>query len=91
VGETPVKRNLNDISEVEFNFMGFRSVRESIERFLRCRFDPFDNTNDFVNRRHIDYIARSIDEESNVFVKLNVRRECHALLLLLPAGVWGPK
>jgi hypothetical protein len=48
MGETPMKRNLNDVSEVELNFVGFRGIGESIERFLRCSFDLFDNTDDLL-------------------------------------------
>ena len=66
--------------EVELNFMSFRCIGESIERLLRCGFEIFDNTDDFVNRRLIDQTARSINEQTNVFVKFNLRWKLHRLL-----------
>ena len=72
-----MKRNVNDVSEVELNFMGVRCIGESIERFLRCGFEIFDNTDDFVNSRLVDQTARAIDQQANVFVKLNFRWKLH--------------
>src|SRR5439155_9769769 len=77
VGETPMERDLNYVSEVKLNFMGCRCIEESIERLLRCGFDIFDNTDDLVNRSLVDQTARSIDEQTNVFVKLNFRWKFH--------------
>jgi hypothetical protein len=54
VGQAPMKGNLNDVSEVELDFMDFRSVRESIERLLSCGFNFFYNSDDFVDGRLID-------------------------------------
>src|SRR6187200_2290006 len=66
--------------EVKLNFVGFRCIRESIERLLRCGFNTFDNTDDPVNLRLIDQTLRSINEQPKVFVKLNVRRKIHRSL-----------
>jgi hypothetical protein len=77
MGETPMKRNMNDISEVELNFMGFRGIGESIERLLRCSFEIFDDASDLVNRCLVDHTARSINEQTYIFVKLNVWRQFH--------------
>ena len=77
MGKPPMKRNFNDVPEVEFNFMGFRCIGESIERFLRLGFNLFDNTNHPVNRRFVDQTARSIDEQTYIVVKLNVWRQFH--------------
>ena len=38
-----MKRNLNHVVEVEFNFVGFRRIRKSIKRLLRCGFNAFDD------------------------------------------------
>ena len=73
MGDTPMKRNLNDVSEVEFNFVGFRGIGESIERLLRCGLDIFNNADNLVNRLFVDQTARSIYKQTNVFVKLNLR------------------
>ena len=70
VGMTPMKRSLNHVLEVELNLVGFRCVRESIERFLRSGFDTLDNTDNSVNIRFIDHAFRSINEKPNVFAKL---------------------
>ncbi len=43
-----MKRNVNNISEVEFDFMGFRCVGKSIERLLGFGFEIFNNADDFV-------------------------------------------
>ena len=72
-----MQRNINDVSEVELNFMDFQRIGESIERLLRCGFEIFDNTGDLVNRRLIDQTARSINEQTNIVVKLNIRRKLH--------------
>ena len=57
-----MKRNVNDVSEVELNCMGVQRIGESIEGLLRCGFEIFDNVDDLVKRRLIDQTARSIDE-----------------------------
>jgi hypothetical protein len=54
VGENSTQRDLNDVSDIELNFMGFRCIGESIERLLHFGFEIFDNTGDLVNLRLID-------------------------------------
>ena len=68
-----MKRNLNNVFKVELNLMSFRCVGESIERLLRFGFEIFDNSDDLVDSRLVDQTARPIDEQTNVFVKLNLR------------------
>ena len=68
-----MKRNLNNISEVELNLMGACCIGKSIERLLYFGFEIFDNTDDFVNRCLIDQTARAINEQANVWVKLNFK------------------
>jgi len=75
--EAPMKRNVNHVSEVELNFMDFRCIGESIERLLRCGFEIFDNTDDFVNRCLIDQTVWAINEQVNIWVKLNFRWKLH--------------
>jgi hypothetical protein len=72
-----MKSNMNDVSEVELNFMDFQRIGESIERLLRCGFEIFDNADGLVKRRLVDQAARSIDEQTNVFLKLNFKRKLH--------------
>src|SRR5215467_13398419 len=43
VGKPPVKRSMNDVSEVKVNFMGFRCIGESIERHLQLDFEVFQS------------------------------------------------
>jgi len=74
VGQTPVERSLNNVLEVELNFVGFRCIREPIERLLRSSFNTFDNTDDSVNLGLIDQTLRSVNEQPNVLPKFNVRR-----------------
>ena len=49
-----MKRNLNNVSEIELNFVVPEVSRESIERLLRLGFEVFNNTYDFVNSLFID-------------------------------------
>src|ERR1700693_4865823 len=77
MGKPPMKRNVNNVSEVELNFMGFRGIGESIERLLRCSFEIFDDAGVLINRSLVDRAARSINEQTYIFVKLNVWRQFH--------------
>ena len=70
-----MKRNLNNVSEVELNLMGTRCIGKSIERFLCFGFEIFDNTDDLVNSGLIDQTARAIDEQANIWVIFNFRWE----------------
>src|SRR4029434_6747058 len=81
MGEASVKRSLNDVLEVELNFVGFRRIRESIEGLLRCSLNTFDNPDDSINLRLIDQDLRPIDEQTNVFAKLDVSGQLHYDLL----------
>src|SRR5438128_980865 len=72
-----MKRNLNHVSEVELNFMGVRCIGKSIERLLRCGFELFDNIDYLVNSRLVHQTARSPDDQTNVFVKLDVWGKLH--------------
>ena len=77
MGEASVKSSLNDVLEVELNFVGFRRIRESIEALLLCSLNTFDNTDVSINLRRVDRALRPIDEQTNVFAKLDVRGQLH--------------
>ena len=70
-----MERDLNDVFEVKLHFIGCQRVGESIERLLHIGFDVFDNTDDFVNGCLVDQTARAINEQANVFVKLEFQVE----------------
>src|SRR6266850_5163366 len=72
-----MKRNVNNISEVELNLMGACCIGKSIERLLCFGFEIFYNTDDLVNRRLVDQTTWSIDEQANVLVELNFRWKFH--------------
>ena len=73
VKSAPVERNLNDVFEVQINCIGSDRIGESIERLLQCGLELSDDSYDFVNSRLIHQTARSINEQTDVFVKLDVR------------------
>src|SRR6266699_4964510 len=79
VGETATERDLNDIFEVKLNLIGCQRIGESIERRLQPGFKIFEDVYDFLNSRLVDHTARSIDEQTNIVVKLNVWRHFHRL------------
>src|SRR5437899_7807579 len=81
VGETATERDLNDIFEVKLNLIGCQRIGESIERRLQPGFKIFEDVYDFLNSRLVDHTARSIDEQTNVFMKLNVSRTFHYRIL----------
>src|SRR6476660_10430058 len=77
MGEASVKRSLNDVLKVELNFVGFRRIGKSIEGLLRCSLNTFDNSDDSIYLRLIDQALRPIDEQTNVFAKLDVSGQLH--------------
>src|SRR5215469_10701098 len=81
IRKTPAERELNDVFEVELNFIGSKGIRESIERLLQLRFQIFEDGNGSLDSRLVDYAARPVREQTNVFVKFNVKRQFHGLPL----------
>jgi hypothetical protein len=67
VGKAPTKRDLNDVFEVELNFIGRQRIGESIERRLQLGFKIFEYGYHFLDSRLIDQTAWSVDEQTNVF------------------------
>jgi hypothetical protein len=73
----PIERNSNDVFEIEINCMGCQRVSESIERLVQRGLEFSDDSYDSVNSRPVQQSARSPDEYTNVFVKLDVSRQYH--------------
>src|SRR5436190_18455396 len=79
VGKPPTQRYLNDVFEVELNFIGFQRIAKTIERLLQLCFEIFEDVYDFLNSRLVDHTARSINEQTYIVVTLNVWRQFHRL------------
>src|SRR5215831_14681530 len=77
VREAPMQGNLNDIFEVELNFIGRQRIEESIEWLLQFDFEIFESCDDLVYGRLVQQTARSVNEKTKVFVKLDIRRKLH--------------
>src|ERR1700752_3476023 len=75
VGENSVQRDLNDVPEIQFNFVVPQGVEEAVERFLQLGFQFSDDAGNLVDRLLVQHTARSVDEQMNVFVKLYVVRK----------------
>src|SRR6476646_7057265 len=75
----PIKRNSNDMFEVQINRVGCHGVRESIERLLQRNLEFSDDTYDSVDSRLVHQTARSINEQTDVFVKLDIRRQYYVV------------
>src|SRR5215831_15249544 len=81
VGENSIQRDLNDVPEIQFDFIMSQGVEEAVERLLRPGFEISDYADDFVHRLLVQHAAGPVDKQTNVFVKLDVRRERHEALL----------
>src|SRR6266853_4778672 len=77
IGKTSAQRNLNDVFEIQFNFIGSQRVSESIERLPQPGFKIFENGDDFLDSLLVDHAVWSVDEQTNVFVELNVWSQFH--------------
>src|SRR5215211_6788971 len=77
IGKTPTEGNLNDVFEVEIMCIGCQRVGKAIERLLQLGFKIFENRYNFLNSRLVDHTARSKDEQTDFFVKLDVWRQFH--------------
>src|SRR6266478_5899640 len=77
IGKTPTERDLNDVFEIELDFIGRKRVGKSIERPLQLGFQIFENRYNCLNSRLVDHTARSIDEQADIFVELDIRRKYH--------------
>jgi hypothetical protein len=72
VGKTATEGDLNDVFEVELNFIGCQRIGKSIEGLLQFCFEIFEDGYDSSDSRLVDYTARSIDKQTDIVVKLNV-------------------
>ena len=79
VGEDSKERDLNDVSEIQLNFVVSQGVEESVERLLQPGFEVSDDADDLVDGLLVQHTARSIDEQMDIFVKLNVWSQFHRL------------
>src|SRR4030095_11932172 len=80
VGENSVQRDLNDVPEIQFDFVVSQGVEEAVERFLQLGFQFSDDAGNLVDRLLVQHTARPVYEQANVFVKLNVvRKKYHCL------------
>src|SRR5215475_1666503 len=72
-----MQRNLNDIFEIQLNFIGCQCVSEAIERLLEFGLQISERPDNFVNDGLVQQAARSVNEQTDVFVKFDVRRKLH--------------
>src|SRR5439155_3389491 len=79
VRKAPAERDLNDVFEVELNFIGCQRIGKAIERPLQLCFEIFEDVYGFLNSRLVDHTARSINEQTYIVVKLNVWQQFHRL------------
>src|SRR4029453_6236223 len=77
VGKTATERDLNDVFEVELNFIGSQRIGESVERPLRFFFELFEDVYDFFYSRPLEHTARAIDKQTDILMKLNIGRKLH--------------
>src|SRR5206468_10564605 len=75
VDSPAIKRNAADVFQIEINCIGCNRVQKAIERLLQREFEFSNYTYDFVNSRPVQQTARSMDQQTNVFVKLDIRRK----------------
>jgi hypothetical protein len=54
IGENSVQRDLNDVPEIQFNFVVAQGIEEAVERLLQLGFEFSDDGYDSVNRRFIN-------------------------------------
>src|SRR5215831_19142839 len=73
VCEATMQRKLNHVLEVEFNFVGCQRISESIERLLQLGFEVLQSAQSFVQCCFIHQTTRSVDEQTNIVVKLEFR------------------
>src|SRR6185436_6805481 len=75
VGENSIQGDLNDVPEIQFDFVVSQRVEEAVERFLQLGFQFSDDAGNLVDRLLVEHTARSVDKQMNVFMKFDVRRK----------------
>src|SRR4030095_5631 len=91
VGEHSIQRDLNDVSEIQLNFVVPQGVEEAVERFLQLGFQFSDDAGNLVDRLLVQHTARPVYEQANVLVKLNVVRKKYQCLSPCPDPVTTPR
>ncbi len=59
IGKTPTERDLNDVFEVELNFIGGNRIGEPIERFIQRGLEFSEYTYDSADSIVVQQTARS--------------------------------
>jgi len=77
IAKAPVERDVKDIPEVQFHIIMSQCIRESIKRLSQPGLEISNDSNNFVNCCFVQQTPWPIDEQTNVFVKLNIRRQLH--------------
>jgi len=98
IRKDPMQGNLDDVSVIQLDLIVPQRIEEPIERLLQLRFQFSDDADDFVHRLLVQHAAGPVNEQANVFVKLDIRRRRHHALLsmrrfhlhLFPIGRQAP-
>src|SRR6516165_4631998 len=98
VSEATMQRKLNHVLEVKLNFVGCQRISESIERLLQLGFEVLQSAQSFVQCCFIHQTTRSVDEQANIFVKLEFRwkfrvvhfNNLHSCHCVAPCGLAEP-
>src|SRR5215813_15037798 len=88
VSEATMQRKLNHVLEVKFNFVGCQRIRESIKRLLQLGFEVLQSAQSFVQCCFIHQTTRSVDEQTNIFVKFDIRWKFHRSSTGDPSLMW---
>src|SRR5689334_23051427 len=80
IGKAPTERDLNDVFEVELNFIVSQRIKKPVERLLQLFFKIFEDVYDSSNGRLVDHTMRSINEQIDIFVKFQLRWKLHRSL-----------
>src|SRR5436309_5838231 len=86
-----IKRNAADIFQIEINCVGCNRVQEAIKRLLQGEFEFSEKAYDFVKSRPVQQTAWPMDQQTHVFVKLDIRRQRHLHCLRLPSWCNPPR
>src|SRR5262245_55183854 len=73
----PIERNANDVLKVKINCVGSDSIGKPVERLLYCVFEFLEDTYNCIDSGLVYRAARSVDKQTNIFVKFDIRRKLH--------------
>jgi hypothetical protein len=80
VRQAPTEGDLNDVFEIQLNFIGCQRIEKPIERLLQLFLKIFENVYDSFNSRLVYHTVRSIDEQTDIVVKFQFRWKFHGSL-----------